>query len=221
MSDDRLTKQIFIYDQNFAKTNKRLTCWSSEVNHILTRNNLFYNLENIGSKPFVNLLSESLLRKDVELFASQCRKSPKLRTYHTLFPPFEEHCLATKYVQLNLPFIVRKRLAQIRLGVLPIRIESDRYARDKIAAELRFCKQPKCTNQTVPNCELLVEDEVHFMLHCKQYEKLRSDLYSKVCLPGFSELTDRLKFKYLLTCENIARIVGQFVIDAFDKRPFK
>ena len=73
----------------------------------------------------------------------------------------------------------------------------------------------------MPNCELLVEDEVHFMLHCKQYEKLRSDLYSKVCLPGLSELTDHLKFKYLLTCENIARIVGQFVIDAFDKRPFK
>ena len=72
--------------------------------------------------------------------------------------------MATKYVQLNLPFIVRKRLAQIRLGVLPIRIESDRYARDKIAAELRFCKQPQCVNQTVPNCEALVEDEMHFLL---------------------------------------------------------
>ena len=123
---------------------------------------------NIGSKPFLNLLSDSLLKKDVEMFASQCRKSPKLRTYHTLFPPFEEHNLSTKYVKLNLPFIVRKRLAQVRLGVLPIRIESDRYARVKIAAELRFCKQPHCINQTVPNCEAIVEDEVHFMLQCKQ-----------------------------------------------------
>ena len=187
----------------------------------MTRNNLFYNVDNIAPKVFVNLLSESLFKKDIDMFASQCLKSPKLRTYHTLFPPFEEHTLATKYVQLNIPFIVRKRLAQIRLGVLPIRIESDRYARDKIAAELRFCKQPKCTNQTVPNCELTVEDEVHFMLHCKQYEKLRSDLYSKIDMPGFSQLTDRLKLKYLLTCENLARIVGQFVKDAFDKRPFK
>ena len=62
---------------------------------------------------------------------------------------------------------------------------------------------------------------MHFLLHCKEYEKLRSDLYSKVDLPGFSELTDRLKFKYLLTCENLARSVGQFVIDAYDKRPIK
>ena len=89
MSDDRLTKKIFKYDQNFAKTNKHLTCWSSEVNHILTRNNLFHNVSNIGSRPLVKLLSESLLRKDVEMFASQCRKSPKLGTYNTLFPPFE------------------------------------------------------------------------------------------------------------------------------------
>ena len=155
------------------------------------------------------------------MFASQCRKSPKLRTYHTLFPPFEEHNLSTKYVKLNLPFIVRKRLAQVRLGVLPIRIESDRYARVKIAAELRFCKQPHCINQTVPNCEAIVEDEVHFMLQCKHYEKLRSDMFSKVVLPGFSQLTDRLKFKHLLTCEDLARTVGQYIINAFDKRPVK
>ena len=152
---------------------------------------------------------------------SQCRKSPKLRTYHTLFPPFEEHNLSTKYVQLNLPFIVRKRLAQIRLGVLPIRIESDRYAREKTAAELRFCKQPQCVNQTVINCEPVVEDELHFLLHCKQYEKLRSDMLSNVDLPGFYQLTDRLKFKYLLTCENLARVVGQYTINAFDKRPIR
>ena len=221
MSDDRLTKKIFRYDQNFAKTHKNLTCWSSEINQILTRNNLFYNVDNIGSKPFLNLLSDSLLKKDVEMFASQCRKSPKLRTYHTLFPPFEEHNLSTKYVKLNLPFIVRKRLAQVRLGVLPIRIESDRYARVKIAAELRFCKQPHCINQTVPNCEAIVEDEVHFMLQCKHYEKLRSDMFSKVVLPGFSQLTDRLKFKHLLTCEDLARTVGQYIINAFDKRPVK
>ena len=221
MSDDRLTKKIFRYDQNFAKTHKNLTCWSSEVNHILSRNNLFYNVDEMGPKPFLNLLSESLLRKDVEMFASQCRKSPKLRIYHTLFPPFEEHNLSTKYVQLNLPFIVRKRLAQLRLGVLPIRIESDRYARDKIAAELRFCKQPQCVNQTVTNCEPVVEDELHFLLHCKQYEKLRSDMLSNVDLPGFSQLTDRLKLKYLLTCENLARVVGQYIINAFDRRPIK
>ena len=155
------------------------------------------------------------------MFANQCKKSPKLRTYCTLFPPFEDHVLSTKYVHLNLPFLIRKRFAQIRLGVLPIRIESDRYARDKVAAEHRYCKQPKCVNQTPPDGKFIVEDEVHFLLHCQQHEKLRSEMYSKIAVPSLSDLTDRLKVKYLLTCENIARDVGQFVKDAFDKRPIK
>ena len=46
-------------------------------------------------------------------------------------------------------------------------------------------------------------------------------MYSKIAVPSLSNLTDRLKVKYLLTCENIARDVGQFVKDAFDKRPIK
>ena len=50
---------------------------------------------------------------------------------------------------------------------------------------------------------------------------MRTDLFTKVEIPGFSELTDRLKMKYLLTCKNIARTVGQYIVDAFDKRPIK
>ena len=50
---------------------------------------------------------------------------------------------------------------------------------------------------------------------------MRTDLFTKVEIPGFSELTDRLKMKYLLTCKNIARAVGQYIVDAFDRRPIK
>ena len=46
-------------------------------------------------------------------------------------------------------------------------------------------------------------------------------MLSNVDLPGFSQLTDRLKLKYLLTCENLARVVGQYIINAFDRRPIK
>ena len=50
---------------------------------------------------------------------------------------------------------------------------------------------------------------------------MRADLFTKEEIPGFSELTDHLKMKYLLTCKNIARTVGQYIVDAFDKRPIK
>ena len=59
------------------------------------------------------------------------------------------------------------------------------------------------------------------MLYCNQYEKMREDLFKKVEIPDFLELTDHLKMKYLLTCKNIARAVGQYIVDAFDKRPIK
>ena len=113
----------------------------------VTPKNMFYDVKNIWSKPFVNLLSENLLRKEIELFVS--KNSPKLREYHTLLSPVEEHILVTKYVQLNLTSIVRKKHVQICLCFLPIIIESNQYARDTIAADLMFCKQPKCSNLNV------------------------------------------------------------------------
>ena len=39
--------------------------------------------------------------------------------------------------------------SQLRLGVLPLRVETDRYQRVKTDASERFCKQPKCTNNDV------------------------------------------------------------------------
>ena len=33
------------------------------------------------------------------------------------------------------------------------------------------------------------------------------------------QMNDQNKFCYMLTCPQVARIVGQFIIDAFDARP--
>ena len=138
-----------------------------------------------------------------------------------LFSPFTSHQTTTQYTRLCLPFIKRKRLAQIRLGVLPIRIETDRYLRIKIPSDQRFCRQPDCENNNqLPH----IEDELHFLIICKQYKELRNELYEKIgkiYTLGFQYYTDINKFTHLLTCSSIASIVGQFVIDAFDLRPNK
>ena len=42
-----------------------------------------------------------------------------------------------------------KKTSRLRLGVLPLRVETDRYQRVKIAACERYCKQPKCSNNAV------------------------------------------------------------------------
>ena len=218
---DRLTKKIFIYDQLFMQNNPNLQCFSSEIVQIINRNNLLFHIDAVPPKLICKNLENSLLEKDISQFKTQCSKSPKLRTYNSLFSVFVDQKLSDSYTRLCLPFIVRKRLSQLRLGVLPLRIETDRFSRVKVDAKSRFCRQPQCKNciVTTPPDQLEVENEFHFLMYCNQYDHLRSVLFSKLSCPQFDQMNDQNKFCYMLTCPLVARIVGQFIIDAFDARP--
>ena len=116
-----------------------------------------------------------------------------------------------------------KRLSQLRLGCLPIRIESDRYTRPIVHRDLRYCLQPKCKNVANNLDDNLkdVENEFHFLIVCSQYDSLRNVLYSKIESPSFATMTDHDKFVYLLTTPSVAKIVAQFIVDALDDRPVK
>ena len=218
---DRLTKKIFIYDQLFMQNNPNLQCFSSEIVQIINRNNLLFHIDVVPPKIICKNLENSLLEKDISQFKTQCSKSPKLRTYNSLFSVFVDQKLSDSYTRLCLPFIVRKRLSQLRLGVLPLRIESDRYSRVKVDAKDRLCKQPKCKNNcaATPPSKFDVENEFHFLMCCKQYDHLRSVLFTKLSCPQFNQMNDQNKFCYMLTCPAVARLVGQFIVDAFDARP--
>ena len=224
MSNSRLTKQIFLYDQHISKGNPNISTWSNEITQILGRNNLFFVSSVVNPKTALKTLHNSLLEKDIALFRKECIKLSKLRTYNALYSPLYNYTTTTHYTRLCLPFIVRKRLAQLRVGVLPIRVETDRYQRVKTPAEQRFCIQPKCKNKILCNQNILeVEDERHFLINCHQYIDLRNELFKKVTelFPNFYTTCDYEKFYILLNSSNIARIVGQFIVDAFDERPIK
>ena len=68
------------------------------------------------------------------------------------------------YTRLCLPFILRKRLAQLRLGCLPIRIETDRYTRPIVHRDQRYCLQPNCDNNVsnLSDEAKHIENEYHF-----------------------------------------------------------
>ena len=84
-----------------------------------------------------------------------------------------------------------------------------------------FSAQPKCKNNcaATPPSKFDVENEYHFLMCCKQYDQLRSVLFSKLSCPQFDQMNDQNKFCYMLTCPSVARLVGQFIVDAFDARP--
>ena len=90
-------------------------------------------------------------------------------------------------------------------------------------ASERYCRQPKCSNNDVTAVvkTFEVENEFHFLVKCKQYDQLRIVLFSRLSCPEFDQLNDQNKFCFMLTRPHVARLVGQFIIDAFDLRPVK
>ena len=221
MCNSRLTKKIFLYDQHFTASNPNLATWSHEVQSIISKHNLYYVIERFGSKSVLNLLHDSLHNNDMSVLRGECLSSSKLRTYNTLFSPFIPHSSIISYTRLSMPFIQRKKLSQLRLGCLPIRVETERYTRPIIPADQRYCLMPECDNTTknLSDTEKHVEDEFHFLIICSHNRGLRKVLFDKIDIPNFQNFSDNDKFIYLLTTKHVAHIVSSFIIDAFDSRP--
>ena len=220
MMESRLTKKIFLYDEYFTSCNPNLTTWSKEISNIISQHALLPVLDETQPKVVINMLNDSLLQNDIAMVKRDCVRSTKLDTYNSLFSPYVSHSSVISYTRLCLPFILRKRLAQIRLGCLPIRVETDRYNRPIIPRDQRFCLQPHCKNyvNNLSDENKYVENEFHFLIECDQHDQLRSKLYNQVKIPDFSNFSDNDKFIYLLTSKSEAKIVAQFIADVFELR---
>ena len=83
----------------------------------------------------------------------------------------------------------RSLLAQLRCGILPIKIETGRFS--NIEPDKRLCEL----------CEMKkVEDEIHFVCECPIYDVIRKTMYdcvSKTC-DNFKDMGVALKFQFLL-----------------------
>ena len=80
--------------------------------------------------------------------------------------------------------------------------------------------EPKCEN-TVSNLSdnvKHVENEYHFVMKCSQYDQLRSEMFARIQAADFRHMNDQEKFVFLLTTQSVAKLVAQFIVDAFDER---
>ena len=113
----------------------------------------------------------------------------KLRTYRM----FKETYGTEKYVSIILPRNHRSSYARFRMGVAPLRIETDRY--EQLEESKRVCY----------NCESEVETEEHVLMDCPVYSDLRETLFSKITqhIPDFMTKTIHDKFLCLLRSEAI------------------
>lgn len=156
-------------------------------------------------KNIVKQLEESLYKMQLVRVEDICRNKPKLRTFVT-FKNFND---LPAHVFKPLSFLERKTLSKIRLGILPIRIETARYLRPMVPENQRYCY----CNTGEP------ESEYHVLFVCGKYDHLRQVWLAKLNKPpDFSTLLHHDKFKVVLNDPNNVKYTAQFLIDMLDLR---
>ena len=133
MNNERLTKKVFLHDYDKNSNNS----WSNDVENILDTVNLLTHYENKSVCNISKLESNvNILNQNVWYEHIHCL--PKLRTY-ILFK--SEYC-TENYLKLYLSRSQRSLLAQLRTGILPLRIETGRYQNilDKNTGKFRKMK---------------------------------------------------------------------------------
>ena len=192
MDNNRLTKKIFLYDFQKYMNNS----WCSEIKFIFDKLGLaaqFYNMQRCD----INMHEKLLFRNYSNDWTNKTRDISKLRTYIT----FKTEYNTEDYVKAYLPKQERSFLAQLRCGVLPLRIETGRFS--GLKPEERVCLL--CDSGEI-------EDEKHFILTCDRYTNQRQILFRHLN-PSFYPMDSSEKLQYLLTQEY--RHVAKYITQSF------
>ena len=100
-------------------------------------------------------MQQIIVDKYALIWSDSLQNVSKLKTYRTFKTTFERE----NYITLNLNKIERSQLAQLRFGILPLRIETGRYVGE--SPDITPCR--RCNQQTV-------ESEMHFLFECPLFK---------------------------------------------------
>ena len=173
LDSSRILKRVYLWDQHLNDYSF-VNTWSSEVKQIFVDINqpeMFYNICNQPVKCFIDNLKALMLFEQQNRLMISCQTFPKLRTFVEL----KNFHLASPCLTLPLSFTKRSLITKARLGILPLRLETGRYARPCIPADERLCLV--CSN---PNKE--VECIYHTLFSCYLYVEERKVWWSKLLL---------------------------------------
>jgi len=189
--------KVFEYDYNKCKKN-----WSSDMKSIFSELSLS---ELFSNKKLLSL--QFVENKLFELYSINWKNEvvtfKKLRTFVT----FKKHFKEEKYLLAHLSRRERSLLAQLRLGILPLRLETGRYKGEK--EEDRICML--CNNNEI-------ENETHFLFDCPLYDIERGCLYTKITdkCPNFEHLNTHEKLNILMS--EFVYQTSKYINEAFTKR---
>ena len=134
-------------------------------------------------------------------------KNPILRNYKTYKSEFGME----PYLYLIFNLRYRNALTRLTTSSHTLDIERGRYTIPKTPVCDRICRTCNVT-----------EDEIHFLLNCVEYGKMRDDFYAKVKNKyiDFIGLNDNEKYSFLMTNADPYILVwlGKFIYHIFIKR---
>ena len=168
MPDDRLPKIIYKWDRSLD-----LNTWWSEIQHIASYLGL-NTLPDDGETYNLTYAYNKLLEKNRISWQLQANIKPKLRTFVNI----HDYSSTQTLVRSNITRFQRSLVAQIKMGILPLKYETDRY--QGIPPENRLCKI--CSNNDP-------EDETHFLFKCPTLNPERN-----VMINAFSEKDSNIDF---------------------------
>ena len=190
---ERVPKQVILWSRSLSDSGK--ITWASHASNLLDGLDLHVSSPNgLQASKFYDYLWDALANNllnnwfhsinNVE--ASSSESGGKLALYRQIkhFPETEPYCRASLSVG------VRRVLAGLRAGCLPLQIELGRYTSPKTPLSMRICKL--CNDGT--------EDQEHFLFHCRALTKPRNDFFCRVQTlnPDFLSYTLLNKRQYLL-----------------------
>ena len=198
MNNTRLPKIIYEYQRSLDSKGN----WCSEIKEIFSRilcNDVYENNVPIANvKVFLNYAKEKLISEYVVRWKTELDNKPKL----CLLQQYKTEFAIETYCKLNLKRSQRSLIAKLRLGILPIHIETGRY--NRIERGLRVCLV--CNNGRV-------EDEFHVMFYCQAHKEARDILIYKAhkAEPRYHTYNDIHKLQFLTCNRNIIRKTANFI----------
>ncbi|KAK3092266.1 hypothetical protein FSP39_000496 [Pinctada imbricata] len=170
MSDDRLTKKVFVWDKEQSNRSN----WSNNMKRLFDSLDLADVYDNCAIYDLAQVESR-IYRNFVNTWHEDLQNISKLRTYRVIKHDFQTE----PYIIMDLPKPERSVMAMLRCGILPLRIETGRYSGEPVEERIcNFCDKND------------VEDERHFIFHCSLYETIRNNFLVKIESQNISTFDD-------------------------------
>lgn len=195
-----LIKQAYI--ENKRLQHLGFKTWYGRVSDLANQHRI--DLDQSYSKRDIKLRVLDTFKKNWYSNLFNLTKNPILRTYNKIKSLF----LIEPYLYLVKHPKYRNAITKLRASSHTLEIERGRHTIPKTGVHERLCA----------SCHS-VEDESHFLMHCKRYDELRENLLNKikVIMPESVYMSSSEMFCFLLcnTDSRILTLVGKFIYNAF------